>query len=152
MATDPQVNPLDPTTNMAVLERFKGLWRLDRRIVDQRNNQSGVFQGEAKLTASTNGLDYLEKGLLSFGTAPPMPSVRSYEWRGIDNERIAVHFQDGRYFHTFCACNTQERAEHVCDPDRYVVDYEFLSPTYWTQAWNVTGPRKNYRMISEFRR
>ena len=130
------------------LSDFTGRWTLARTIDDRLTGQAGRFTGTASFTPDGAGLSYEEEGILSLGTAPPMHATRRYLWRQ-DGPRIAVCFPDGRAFHDF-APGTAEAA-HWCDPDSYRVAYDFARWPDWTATWEVTGPRKDYRMVSRYR-
>ncbi|ATI42140.1 hypothetical protein CBW24_09030 [Pacificitalea manganoxidans] len=132
-----------------VLRRFAGQWTLSRRIEDARAGTTGRFEGTARLTPDGGGLRYDETGLLSLPGAAPMQASRSYLWRAID-QRIAVLFEDGRPFHEFAVTADTARATHWCDPDDYRVSYSFETWPNWQAEWQVSGPRKSYRMISSY--
>ena len=65
----------------------------------------------------------------------------------VDRDGIAVFFEDGRPFHWFS--DAQSAASHDCPPDLYAVSYGFGDwPESWSARWQVSGPRKDYRMES----
>lgn len=143
---------------MPALADFAGRWRLERRILDRLAGVEGRFEGEATLTpapalpGAPATLLYAERGLLTLGTAPPMTAERRYLWAQGPDGRIAVRFDDGRPFHGFDPGAGTVEAAHRCDPDDYRVAYDFAAWPDWQSTWNVTGPRKNYRMESRYRR
>ena len=96
------------------------------------------------------GYAYAEEGTLIQPDAPPMTAKRAYCWRLVDG-RVAVAFPDGRPFHAFDLTPVAE-AFHLCDPDTYRVAYDFRDWPVWRADWRVTGPRKDYRMVSVYRR
>ncbi len=61
---------------------------------------------------------------------------------------MSVWFEDGRLFHHVPP--TGGGAEHWCAPDTYRVRYRFGQWPRFETTWRVTGPRKNYAMISTF--
>jgi len=76
----------------------------------------------------------------------PMTAVRRYIWQ----PDLTVWFDDGRFFHQVPGRGGQ--TQHWCDPDMYKVAYDF---THWPQfqvTWEVSGPRKDYRMVSQYTR
>ncbi len=120
-------------------------------IDDRLTGQTGRFTGTATLTADGPGLTYDETGTLTLGPNPPLQATRRYLWR-TDEPRIAVLFADGRPFHSFAPAAPTPAADHWCDPDSYRVAYDFTRWPDWTATWDVTGPRKDYRMTTRYRR
>ena len=51
-----------------------------------------------------------------------------------------------------CPTETDPGDVHACDPDTYRVRYDFRRWPRWQAEWRVTGPRKDYGMLSRFRR
>lgn len=129
------------------LEEFAGLWRIVRQI-RQPGGDAG-FAGTARFTPDGAGLHYREEGLLTLPAAPPMRAEREYLWRS-DGAGIAVFFADGRAFHRFDPAAPE--ASHWCDPDDYQVRYDFTAWPGWRAEWRVTGPRKDYVMVSDYSR
>ncbi|TPE53578.1 DUF6314 family protein [Amaricoccus solimangrovi] len=132
------------------LAAFEGGWRLARRIEDARAGASGRFEGAARFTAVPGGLSYVEEGRLILGEGRPMRASRRYFWRPA-GASIEVDFSDGRFFHAFATDADRPEAEHWCDPDRYRVRYDFSAWPEWRAEWRVSGPRKDYAMVSTYR-
>jgi hypothetical protein len=133
------------------LSAFEGDWTLTRRIKDARAGATGHFEGEARFQAAPGGLSYLEEGRLTFGAAAPMAATRRYFWRAAGTA-IEVDFADGRFFHAFQTDVDRPEAAHHCAPDKYAVRYDFSAWPAWRAEWRVAGPRKDYAMISDYRR
>ena len=131
------------------LSEFTGLWRLTRRIDDRRAGVVGRFEGQAEFVADEADLILTETGRLCYGGAAPMQAERRYLWRA-DGAGIAVFFADGRPFHWFSMASPE--AHHACPPDSYDVAYEFGGWPHWQSRWAVSGPRKDYVMISRYER
>lgn len=135
---------------MISLQGFEGLWQLTRQIDDHRAGLTGRFEGNAHWRPDGSGLRQVESGTLCYGSGAPMRGSRAYLWRA-EAGGIAVAFEDGRPFHWFSA--TCLAATHDCPPDRYEVTYHFTQwPARWSTVWQVSGPRKDYRMESVFER
>ncbi|MGB0928199.1 MAG: DUF6314 family protein [Pikeienuella sp.] len=131
-----------------------GMWRIDRRIIDARG-ADGAFCGSAVFSQcpdDTRTLLFSETGTLHIGSQKPVVATRNYQWHFPDQRRIDVRFADGRDFHSFDSTSVPVTAVHHCAPDIYRVEYTFTSPTVWLVKWRVTGPRKDYEMISEMTR
>ena len=106
------------------------------------------FDGMARFSADDAGLLMQETGQMQMA-GQTFAATRRYHWRS-DGDGIAVHFDDGRFFHRFST--TQTTASHWCDPDRYQVRYDFADWPVWHSVWQVEGPRKSYSMKSRFGR
>ncbi len=130
------------------LTDFAGNWRIMREIADQKAGQVGRLTGEARFTADAEGLAYHESGWLEMGGGR-MQATRDYLWRE-GAERVDVLFGDGRYFHSFDLGQSAPEAAHWCDPDQYDVTYDFSDWPCWRSVWIVKGPRKDYRMETQF--
>ena len=143
------------------LGAFAGGWHIARRIEDARG-PDGSFAGQALFTPDAAGLTYTETGILRLGDTA-FQADRRYLWRpdpppeavpdtaAPAPARIAVLFADGRPFHSFDLGPTAS-AHHGCDPDSYAVTYDFTDWPCWTSRWQVTGPRKDYVMTTQYRR
>ncbi|SIO24969.1 hypothetical protein SAMN05444722_1020 [Rhodovulum sp. ES.010] len=133
---------------MPELADFIGLWRLSRIIEDARAGHLARFEGQARLSEGAGGLVYAETGALRLPGQPAFTATRRYLWRagaaGID-----IFFEDGRFFHAIRP-GTAPKASHDCPPDRYAVAYDFAHWPLWSSRWRVTGPRKDYVMVSRY--
>lgn len=142
--------------DVPALHEFEGKWRLSRAIKDRRGDADGGLSGEAVFSARPEGgLDYVETGTLTYAGQAPMEASRRYIWQEVPGG-IAVRFEDGRDFHVIARDRLMPDAMHHCDPDMYHVSYDFSQWTpqdpFWRAIWRVVGPKKDYRMLSEYRR
>ena len=80
-----------------------------------------------------------------------MQATRRYLWRAGGAGAIDVLFEDGRFFHSFDPDAPTPAAPHDCPPDTYRVRYDFTGWPEWQAEWRVTGPDKDYTMLSRFR-
>jgi hypothetical protein len=133
------------------LADFAGLWTVKREIEDRRAGRPGSFTGLARLTPAEGGLAYVEEGRLSLGSGPAVAASRRYLWREAATA-IEVHFEDGRLFHRFDPAEGSPSAFHDCPPDAYRVRYDFARWPLWRSEWRVVGPRKDYAMVTAYRR
>ena len=78
-----------------------------------------------------------------------MQAERRYLWH-TEGAEIVVRFADERPFHRFSPA--APAASHWCAPDTYRVRYDFAHWPLWQAQWDVTGPRKDYLMISRYER
>jgi hypothetical protein len=133
------------------LQAFAGRWTLGRTIEDVRAGRAGTLAGTATFTPAPDGLAYAETGTLTLGDAPPMTATRSYLWRDAGANAIEVLFADGRFFHRFYADEDRPAAVHDCGADQYRVRYDFRRWPRWRAEWRVTGPAKDYGIVSDYR-
>ncbi len=130
---------------------FEGIWQISRQIEDALGAQSGRFAGTAEIAPFDDRHRYSETGILTLETGGAFAAERRYLWRDAGPGRIAAFFEDGRPFHEIALGGAAE-ATHHCPPDTYRVAYDFRAWPLWHATWHVTGPKKDYRMISTFRR
>lgn len=133
------------------LSDFAGQWRIGRRIDDYRDKRIGQFDGTATIARSASGMLYTEEGVLTLEGATPMRASRQYHWNSA-NGAIRVDFEDGRFFHSFEPATGKSDAVHLCGEDEYRVIYHFMNWPEWRAEWRVRGPRKDYRMRSDYSR
>ena len=135
------------------LQAFDGDWEIERDIEDVRAGRTGALHRHARASRRRRtGLAYHEEGRLALGDGPAMTATRDYLWRDGGAGAIEVCFDDGRFFHRFLRRRARPGAEHDCPPDRYRVRYDFAAGHAGSAEWRVTGPRKDYAMVSRFHR
>tara|TARA_R100000687_G_scaffold19296_1_gene15716 strand:- start:5673 stop:6137 length:465 start_codon:yes stop_codon:yes gene_type:complete len=130
------------------LTDFVGAWQLSRQILQQRG-ETFSFEGQANFNWSASELIYHESGVVTAPDGRELQAQRSYFWQQTGG-KLAVLFDDKRFFHSFSAADPN--AQHLCGDDHYVVNYNFDHWPLWESRWQVTGPRKDYKMISVYRR
>lgn len=134
-------------TSLSVLE---GRWRLDRRITHSDGSENRLT-GTALFVRSGTRLIQDEEGVLDgLPGQPPLKATRRYIWI-LEKGRIEVAFEDMRPFHTIPLGVVRPETTYLCPPDRYAVSYDFGLKGVWRSVWTVEGPKKSYRMESEFR-
>ena len=132
------------------LQDFAGCWTLRREIAGADRAPMGCFEGRAQFVLEGATLIYRETGRLTLD-AQSMEARQTHTWRQ-DGARIFVTFADGRPFHHFDTSVSTPRARHLCAADTYVVSYDFGQWPEWEAEWAVTGPSKDYRLRSSYRR
>ena len=133
------------------LMEFQGRWRIERRIDDLAAGKVATLTGTAEFSPAAGGLDYFEVGELRMEDGDPIRAERRYRWR-FDQGKILVDFEDGRPFHSFDPTTFRPTARHFCEPDEYRVIYSFARWPEWRAEWRVEGPKKLYRMTTEYHR
>ena len=136
---------------MLGLADFAGEWTVARRIADRHGAQSGRFDGVATLTPQADALAYLERGTLHLGPAATFHAERRYLWR-FEAGTVAMAFADGRPFHRFVPEGRAAGTDHPCGADLYRVAYDFTGWPAWESRWRVTGPAKDYEMVTLYTR
>ena len=124
---------------------FEGHWKVWRQISDQ-SGTTALFEGEANWSPTDGGLDYCESGTMTFGSNPPMQAERRYFWA----DDLSVFFDDGRFFHSVPPTGGEVR--HWCDPDDYLLQYDFADWPQFKVFWKVNGPRKAYTAETKYTR
>jgi len=122
-----------------VSAELTGRWSVERRLLDRLTGTAGRFEGVA--TFAPDGR-WSEEGTLAFG---------AYRGPARRELRIAdgmVWFSDGRPFHPF---DLSRPVEHLCGEDRYAGEYR-LRGDVLEVVWLVTGPHKDQRIESVYRR
>lgn len=132
---------------------FRGDWVLHRQVTDRRAGTMLNFDGCLAITVEDSRLRLEETGRWSDAPWGPLAGHRVYLWVPEGRERVAVLYEDGRPFHAFEPVRQgRARARHLCDPDTYDVTYEFDLPACWQHRWEVTGPTKDYTMLTRLTR
>ena len=124
---------------------FHGTWRAHRRILDARTGGVTRFEGTALISPG----HFEEDGIVDHAGQTYQASRR---YRLVFGERrVDVHFEDGRPFIALTAASIQS-VLHVCGKDRYRGRFLFADHDFWTEAWSVLGPRKNYTALTRYTR
>ncbi|MCP5036862.1 MAG: hypothetical protein GY945_04595 [Rhodobacteraceae bacterium] len=136
---------------MPELSDFEGRWRIARRIEDALAGATGLFDGIAMFTRVEAGLLYEEAGELRLPDQAGMRATRRYLWREAQGG-VDVCFEDGSDFHHIDLGRNVVTAWHDCLPDLYEVSYNFSHWPDWRAIWRVRGPKKDYTLITDYRR
>jgi hypothetical protein len=137
-----------------VMTRLAGAWSFDRVIEGQ-----GSMQGLATFTPLDAGcLDYREQGRLKLQNGTELEAEREYVFRKRDRG-FEVFFKETppRLFHTISLSASDDgalngSADHLCSPDHYQSTYTFLADGGFVVRHVVSGPRKDYTMITTYTR
>ncbi|MBO9555987.1 DUF6314 family protein [Cellulomonas sp.] len=136
---------------MAV-ERFAGEWSIDRTVVDARAGLDGTLVGTARFDPTDDGgLACVEEGVLTFGGSE-RPATRRLLLRPGPDGSVDVLFGDGRPFYRFDLLDDRWSGVHDCGRDTYTVAGRFLDDDTFEETWHATGPAKDYRLTTTYRR
>ncbi|WP_203758581.1 DUF6314 family protein [Cellulomonas chitinilytica] len=134
------------------VERFAGEWSIDRAIVDARAGLDGVLRGTARFDPTDDGgLACVEEGVLTFGGSQ-RPAQRRLLLQPAAGGAVEVLFGDGRPFYRFDLVDDSWSGEHGCGRDTYTVTGRFLGADRFEEVWHATGPAKDYRLTTTYRR
>lgn len=146
-------------TGAAVFGSLSGGWAFDRVI----EPDVGTVTGTATFRpVATDRLHYREDGRISLATGYAAAVFREYVYV-LEGDRILVCFADGErpggLLHTLRLEGAAGAATelcgvdvHHCGRDLYEGTYRFEGVDRFTVAMRVTGPAKDYRMTTGYRR
>jgi Family of unknown function (DUF6314) len=137
---------------VADLNRFLlGSWNMSRRMRDFRLGISGWFEGHANVCVQSGDLILQETGRLRFG-AHEADAGQRYVLT-LDQPHVArVKRADGSLFHELDLSSGSANILHRCGDDIYRGRYRVLHGDCFFVVWQVTGPRKDYRMVTRLMR
>ncbi len=125
-----------------------GTWSLTRQIT-HGDGSAYSLEGTVEFHRSGPRLIQDEAGTLTYG-GQSLKASRRFIWEKA-GDQARVYFDDMRPFHSFPLGVAKPTAVHICPPDRYEVTYDFTQWPKWQAVWQVEGPNKDYRMVSELR-
>ena len=130
---------------------LRGLWRLERRILDRFARDRGFLSGDAEYRDADRDLLYREAGTLRFG-GRLFPVSRSYRYIFPEAHVAEVRFDPGGLFHELDLSKGFCTVAHRCGKDLYRGRFRVLDEDSLFVAWHVTGPRKDQVLKSRYRR
>mmetsp|Transcript_22518 Transcript_22518/g.72810 ORF Transcript_22518/g.72810 Transcript_22518/m.72810 type:complete len:180 (-) Transcript_22518:206-745(-) len=157
----------------ALFKFLLGEWRLSKTLEYKRGGITGSFEGNAEFVPLADMPD--NRCLVSFTESGCFIAAdeRSFETRNRllydfsdptsvqvffdecalpDGQRTAQAVLDGaRYFHSITIPSLGMN-EHPCGPDVYRGKIELLAPDEFEIVWRVSGPRKDGKIVSVFRK
>ena len=128
----------DPTTLL-------GTWTFDRHVHDRHAGRDLVAHGRLVLVLESDGhVRWSETGVLRWDDhETPVSRTLLMERR---DDGWVVLFEDGRDFHPW---TPGAAVRHACGEDTYVgLVRNHESGCGWSVTWEVTGPRKDYTMVT----
>ena len=126
-----------------------GAWRISRTVKDARSGQDGGFEGTAVFAPlADGGLLLTESGTMRLGGYTG-PAEQTYRYAFPDGPgRAEVFRHDGTPFHRLDLATGTAEAVHHCGADLYQGMFRVLGPDEWIVEWAVSGPRKDYHMVT----
>lgn len=127
-----------------------GEWRLSRQLADRAAGTTGQLDGTVSFTLDDGGLLHLESGVLRWAGQDHVPATRQLSWYPASSPWAAdICFDDGRPFHHLDLSSGADQPVHDCQPDVYRGEFQLLGPDEWSYQWEVTGPRKDFLLVSQ---
>jgi len=124
---------------------FVGSWRLERKIIDLRQQKQMGLLGRAELKQSEGIYKFFETGDLDTGQGV-FKATQEYFWQFIGPDNIHINFTDDRLLVSLKFTNNIANGYHFCSPDQYDCDFEILDNNSYASKWRVIGPAKNYQI------
>ena len=126
-----------------------GTWRIARTVKDARSGQDGGFDGTAVFAPlPDSGLLLTESGTMRLGGYSG-PAEQTYRYAFPDGPgRAEVFRHDGTPFHGLDLTDGSAEAVHQCGADLYRGAFRVLGHDEWVVEWAVSGPRKDYHMVT----
>ncbi|MCK0166065.1 DUF6314 family protein [Jannaschia sp. S6380] len=128
------------------LAALSGRWTTARALI-HADGSGAQFLGSTIWTPEGGRMRCVEAGDLH-QDGRTFPARRETFWHAF-SDGIAVSSSDGRPFHRI---GPDQDALHDCPPDTYRLRYDWSAWPAWSVRWRVTGPRKNYRALTRYRR
>lgn len=135
--------------------RLVGVWTFDRLITDRMAGEELHVDGTVTFSAQDDDLVlWREQGTLHRGVAHlAVERTLQIVRRPGGSQQWDVTFEDGREFHPW---SPQVWVEHLCGADTYrglvLADGNGQVPTAVSVTWEVSGPRKDYTMVTRLTR
>jgi hypothetical protein len=121
-----------------------GDWRLERWLADRITGRSGTVSGSLTLRGEGDQIVWSEQGTLLWNGSR-LPVSRSYRLLRAE-DGWWLYFPDGRPFHPW---TPGQWVRHPCREDSYRGLITITGPDQWRTRWDVEGPGKAQRIITE---
>ena len=153
MSVEVAVN--EPNARVRVIADLRafltGAWRISRTVRDARSGQDGGFEGRALFAPLPDGgLLLTESGTMRLGgyTGSAEQTYCYHFPNGPGRAEVFRH--DGTPFHELDLMAGTAEAVHHCGADLYQGTFRVLGPDEWVVEWAVSGPRKDYHMVTRY--
>ena len=126
-----------------------GRWHIARTVSDARSGRDGGFDGTGTFAPLPDGgLLLTESGTMRLGDHTG-PAEQTYRYAFPDGPgRAEVFRHDGTPFYDLDLATGTATAVHHCGADLYQGTFQVLGPDEWIVEWAVSGPRKDYHMVT----
>jgi hypothetical protein len=134
-----------------IFKSLSGKWSLERIL-----GAYGIIEGLATFSEGheINILDYREDFNISNFNQNSMRSYKEYEYHLLE-DKIVKYFKSENnskrmFYELEFLSDDFAVAQHICNLDRYDVEYKFKNPGNFKLKYSVKGPRKDYIIETEF--
>lgn len=138
------------------LTYLPGTWHVDRQI-NVRGRAESKFQGLAHIrpTDMRGTFSYHEEGRF-VGEDVRFEGTRDYLFK-VKNDTLAIFFVDEQrmgetYVTLDFADGVTAQDTYLCDDDIYGHIFEIISGAHFLTETTVSGPEKDYKLITNYRR
>ena len=118
-----------------------GTWQFTRHIDDKILQCPTKAEGTLTITQNT----WQESGTMN-----GMNFCVEYALEFQESGGMIVNFPDGRLFYTLTPINENASIDHLCGDDFYKGEWIYHNTHSFDLIWTVKGPRKNYRMVTQY--
>lgn len=146
--------------NEQVFQYLEGEWLVCRQF---KGSYLGSFKGKVRLLpdepSGSSTYNYSEEGELVDGEGHLFNAKQNYLYRFKDG-KVQVLKQEGSEWIVMHELNFMQEGDavvaathlHLCGQDNYAVEYRVDLSGNWEVAYTVTGPKKDYRIHSVYKR
>ncbi len=133
-----------------IFQTLAGKWIIKRHI-----EGFGYGEGSANFTKSENDCNemlYAEKLDLHFSGDRHYSNAHQ-EYKFVYDPKqdcIAKYTSKEELMYKFDIRDNGAKGEYQCESDRYIATYNFIDESKFTLKYVVSGPSKNYSIITEF--
>lgn len=129
----------------------QGLWKINRTIIHNNPYSHVEISGTASFSLHNDVLLYHEKANLKNLTQYETYGYRRYRYIYDQNaQKLFKYFDDGKLFYELHFENGSASGHHLCNDDTYSAKYQFLSDKNFSLSYEVQGPKKDYRILTEY--
>ena len=149
-----------PVSGLHILRLLIGKWRITRDITNNINQSfSGSASGTAEFLAlNTNTLSYNEHVRIFYNNGFRTGGAASYKFKIKKSKLHQYTSGTSKESHMFKLIffiennSTYAEATYSCERDKYIVNYSFNNTNKLSIIYLVSGPKKDYRIQTNFER
>jgi len=131
-----------------IFHNLEGKWSIKRIL-----GAVGTAEGEASFiqTGNSNVFSYQEKLEITFTGYEKQTGHQEYKFiYDVERDSISKYNSSDNFMYQLKFSGNKANGEYDCTPDKYIATYMFLSDNKFFLIYKVTGPAKNYSIVTEF--
>lgn len=140
---------MENTKRLLMENTFQGVFTFKRIVSDPEI----IIMGTAIfIKHDQNKINYREEGHYTLnGTHYQCYQQQTFL---LTNDTLIIQNHIGKTLHNFKFNNAKGKLEntHICNNDHYAIDIDMQSKDHFTTFYHVLGPKKNYRMMTTYKR